>query len=137
MPKIKIFKNHTNHIFSKMILKCESCIESWIFPTFFDWLLFIPESRSLKHLKHFWCLCKLTCSVTGKFLLLNSTAKTWIASSADTLFLNHKIRVILRRHGRLKQSTCIYIYEYIFYNVWLSEVNNCIRICCYIFKNFF
>ena len=25
-----------------MILKCESCKESWIFPTFIDWLLFIP-----------------------------------------------------------------------------------------------
>ena len=25
-----------------MILKCESCTESRIFPTFFDWLLFIP-----------------------------------------------------------------------------------------------
>ena len=31
-----------------MILKCESCIESWIFPTFFDWLLFIPRPRPLK-----------------------------------------------------------------------------------------
>ena len=31
-----------------MILKCESCIESWIFPTFFDWLLFIPGPRPLK-----------------------------------------------------------------------------------------
>ena len=30
-----------------MILKCESCIESWIFPTFFDWLLFIPGPRPL------------------------------------------------------------------------------------------
>ena len=31
-----------------MILKCESCIESWIFPTFFDWLLFIPGPRPSK-----------------------------------------------------------------------------------------
>ena len=31
-----------------MILKCESCIESWIFPTFFDWLLFIPGPRPLR-----------------------------------------------------------------------------------------
>ena len=30
-----------------MILKCESCIESWIFPTFFDWLLFISGPRPL------------------------------------------------------------------------------------------
>ena len=30
-----------------MMLKCESCIESWIFPTFFDWLLFIPRPRPL------------------------------------------------------------------------------------------
>ena len=32
-----------------MILKCESCIESWNFPTFFDWLLFIPGPRPLKY----------------------------------------------------------------------------------------
>ena len=31
-----------------MILKCESCIESWIFLTFFDWLLFIIGPRPLK-----------------------------------------------------------------------------------------
>ena len=30
-----------------MILKCESCIESRNFPTFFDWLLFIPGPRPL------------------------------------------------------------------------------------------
>ena len=28
MAKIKIYYNHKNHIFSKLILKCESCIES-------------------------------------------------------------------------------------------------------------
>ena len=31
------------------MLKCDSCIESWIFATFFDWLLFIPGLRPLKN----------------------------------------------------------------------------------------
>ena len=39
-----------------MILKCESCIESWIFPTFFDWLLFIPGPRPLTLLSIYACL---------------------------------------------------------------------------------
>ena len=26
MPKIKIYYNHKNHTFSKLILKCESCV---------------------------------------------------------------------------------------------------------------
>ena len=30
-----------------MILKCESCIEKLNFPTFFNWLLFIPGPRLL------------------------------------------------------------------------------------------
>ena len=38
-----------------MILKCESCIESWIFPTFFDWLLFIPGPRPLRVSPHNEC----------------------------------------------------------------------------------
>ena len=38
-----------------MMLKCESCIESWIFPTFFNWLLFIPRPR---HLIITWYFCR-------------------------------------------------------------------------------
>ena len=43
-----IYYNDKTHIILKMILKCESCIESWIFPTFFDWLLYIPGPRPLR-----------------------------------------------------------------------------------------
>ena len=42
MPKLLL----KPYIF-KMILKCESCIESWIFPKFFNCLLFVPGPRSL------------------------------------------------------------------------------------------
>ena len=35
MPKIRIYHNHKNHIFLKLILKCESYMESWIPPNIF------------------------------------------------------------------------------------------------------
>ena len=40
LQKIEVLWWKTN-IFSKLIPKCESCTESWISPSFFDWLLFI------------------------------------------------------------------------------------------------
>ena len=32
---------YTYIIFSQLIFKCESCVDTWIFPNFSDWLLFL------------------------------------------------------------------------------------------------
>ena len=54
LPKIRIYHNHKNHIFSKFILKCERYMESWIPPIFFDWLLiYIPGLLPLKVAKFY------------------------------------------------------------------------------------
>ena len=42
--------NHRNHIFSQLIFKCESCVETWIFPKFSDWLLFLPGAQPISRL---------------------------------------------------------------------------------------
>ena len=55
-------KNLLKPYIFKMILKCESCIESWIFPKFFNWLLFVPGPRSLNIRRQGIPLdCKCTC----------------------------------------------------------------------------
>ena len=60
-----------------MILKCESCIESGIFPTFFDWMLFIPGPQPLSS-------CFEICWVQGSRELSNyqthftASAGVWI-----------------------------------------------------------
>ena len=52
IPRIRIHYYHKNHwfFFSKLILKCEICIESLISPTFFDCLIFESGPRPLRTL---------------------------------------------------------------------------------------
>ena len=48
MPKMRFFCLQENLFLLNMFPNSASCIESWISPTFFDWLLFIPRPRPLK-----------------------------------------------------------------------------------------
>ena len=90
MPKIKIYHYHLNHIFSKMILKCESCIESWILPTFFDWLLFIPASRPFTSIARIENKTRYMQSYSIKLVAIcnwSLTSRLTISSKSASVFL--------------------------------------------------
>ena len=81
-----------------MILKCESCIESWIFPTFSDWLLFIPGPRPLKsNLYPFWTVAKIILCISDE---------TGFLSDCPLLMLGIAIRCIQHSQAMLEHGVC-------------------------------
>ena len=116
MQNIRIYYNNQNHVFSKMILKCESCIESWIFPTFFDWLLFIPGPRPLITLYSSSLFFYLICH----FWRLKSSIilSLWISIHYILFYTDDTKRIIPRvRTTRSNRKLICLVENYVFFKV--------------------
>ena len=99
-----------------MILKCESCLESWIFPTFFDWLLFIPRPRPLTTISSVVVIW-----VLHAYINKNSRSETkirdfkikliqytkWKLSNFISYLYYTIIYTILHAYNRWQHGTCI------------------------------
>ena len=102
-----------------MILKCKSCIESWIFPTFFDWLLFIPGPRPLSMSSHDCIFC------LWKGQLMSYSLIAYFPRIDDTFAFS----IFLMMVKQMEQVACLYKFHSLFVNMsilsmkWYEFIN--------------